>query len=129
MTPTKVYNISTPVMNSFSVTIESPAVYTGFSSTGYKAYNRAEEISVTAECSVKYDATTRPLLNTFNTQTGGIAANALTLTQGTPTDGTITIPAGILTNASLDQSEIVMMNLGIKATSGGSAAVITFDFA
>ena len=129
MTPTKVYNISTPVMNSFSVTIESPAVYTGFSSTGYKAYNRAEEISVTAECSVKYDATTRPLLNTFNTQTGGIAANALTLTQGTSPDGTITIPAGILTNASLDQSEIVMMNLGIKATSGGSAAVITFDFA
>ena len=129
MTPTKVYNITTPVTNSFSVTIESPAVYTGFSSTGFAAFNRGKEISVTSEVVVKYDSTTRPLLHTFNTQTGGITANALTLTQGTSTDGTITVPAGILTNASIDTSDIVLMNLGIKATSGGSAAVITFDFA
>ena len=129
MTPSYVYAITTPVMQSFSVSVESPAVYAGFSSTGYKAYNRGEEISVTAEVVAKYDSTTRALLNTFNTQTGGITSNALTLTQGTSTDGTITIPAGILTNASLDQGEIVMMNVGIKGTSGGSAAVITFDFA
>ena len=129
MTPTKVYAIATPVMQSFSVTVDSPAVYAGFSATGYKAYNRGEEISVTAEAVVKYDATTRSLLNTFNTQTGGIAAHALTLTQATATDGTITIPAGILTNASLDQGDIVMMNVGIKGTSGGTADVITFDFA
>tara|TARA_Y100000310_G_scaffold61109_1_gene56413 strand:+ start:357 stop:1340 length:984 start_codon:yes stop_codon:yes gene_type:complete len=129
LTVSYVYAIATPVINSFSVTVESPAVYTGFTSTGFAAFNRGEEISVTAEVAAKYDATTRPLLNTFNTQTGGIAANALTLTQGTPTDGTITIPAGILTNAALDTSDIVMMNLGIKATSGGSVALITFDFA
>ena len=69
------------------------------------------------------------MLNTFNTQTAGIGANALVLTQGTATDGTITLPEGILTNASLDQGDIVMMNVGIKGTSDGSAAVITFDFA
>lgn len=129
VTPTKVYAIATPVMNSFSVSIDSPAVYAGFASTGYAAYNRGEEISVTAECVVKYDSATRGLLNTFNTQTAGITAHALTLTQTTSPDGTITIPAGILTAASIDSSDIVMMNLGIKATSGGSAAVITFDFA
>lgn len=128
MTPTKVYGIDTPVMNSFSVTVESPAVYTGFTSGGYAAFNRGEEISATAECVLKYDATTRSLLNTFNTQTTAIAANALTLTQ-TNNNATVTMNEGILTNASLDQSEIVLMNVGIKASSDGSAALIAFDMA
>ena len=128
MTPTKVFAIDTPVMNSFSVTLESPAVYTGFTTGGYAAFNRGEEISAIAECVLKYDATTKSLLNTFNTQTGSIGDHALTLTQ-TGNNATITIPEGILTNASLDQSEIVLMNVGIKATSDGSAALISFDMA
>lgn len=128
LTATHVYAIATPVMNSFSCSVESPAVYTGFSSGGYAAFNRGEEISVTAEAVLKYDATTRGLLNTFNTQTTGVGANALTLTQ-TSNNATITIPEGILTDASLDQSEIVLMNVGIKGTSDASSAVVTFDMA
>ena len=88
---TTVNSITSTVMSGFSVTIDSPAVYQGFSATGYAAYARAPELSVTATTQVKYDSVTRPILNNFNTQTAHDAADMLTLTQATATDCSIAI--------------------------------------
>ena len=115
-------------MTSFSVTVDSPAVYTGFSATGYDTFARASELAVTAEVQVKYDSATRPILYNFNTQTAHDAAAMLELTQATATDCSIAIGSGVLTSASLSEGDIMMMDVGIKAVNIGDN-VIEFNLA
>ena len=115
-------------MSSFSVTIDSPAVYQGFSATGYAAYARAAELSVTATAQVKYDSVTRPILNNFNTQTAHDAADMLTLTQASATDCSIAIIAGVLTNVAISEGDIMMLDIELKAVNVGSN-IIAFDLA
>jgi|9_EtaG_2_1085328.scaffolds.fasta_scaffold00487_5 hypothetical protein len=119
------------VLNNFGVTISSPCVYTGTSSTGYTAYGRASEINVTANAQVKYDAATKGLLNSFNTQVAGshLTANALTMTQTSATDCSISLPAAILTNVALSEGDVMMMDVEMKGVGVGSGNVITFDLA
>ncbi len=127
---TTVYSIASTVLNSFSVTIDSPAVYTGFSATGYAAYARAPELSVTATASVKYDSVTRPILNSFNTQgaIGHDAAGMLALTQATAHNCSIAMASGVLTNVALAESDIMMLDVEMKAVNVGNAIVV-FDLA
>ena len=119
------------VLNNFGVTISSPCVYTGTSSTGYTAFGRASEIAVTANAQVKYDSATRPLLNTFNTQVAGghITTNALTMTQTTAIDCSISMPSGILTNVALNEGDVMMMDVEMKAVGVGSGNVLEFNLA
>ena len=119
------------VLNNFGVTVSSPCVYTGTSSTGYTAFGRASEIAVTANAQVKYDAATKGLLNSFNTQVAGghITANALTMTQTAATDCSISLPAAILTNVALSEGDVMMMDVEMKGVGVGSGNVITFDLA
>ena len=122
---TTVNSVAT-VLGGFSVTIDSPAVYMGFSATGYAAYARAPELSVTATASVKYDSVTRVILNNFNTQTAHDAADMLTLTQATAHNCSIAMIAGVLTNVALSEGDIMMLDVDIKAVNKGSA-IISFD--
>ena len=124
---TTVNSIASTVLSSFSVTVDSPAVYAGFSATGYDTFARAPELAVTAEVQVKYDLATRPILDNFNTQTTHDAAGMLTLTQATPTDCSIAIGAGVLTGAALSEGDIMMMDVGIKALNLGSDNVLEFN--
>ena len=119
------------VLNNFGVTISSPCVYTGTSSTGYTAYGRASEISVSANAQVKYDAATRPLIHSFNTQVAGghITSHALTMTQSTAHDCSISMPAGILTNVGLSEGDVMMMDVEMKGVNVGSGNVVSFDLA
>ena len=125
---TTVNSIASTVLSSFSVTVDSPAVYAGFSATGYDTFARASELAVTAEVQVKYDLATRPILNNFNTQTTHDAAGMLALTQATATDCSIAIGSGVLTSASLSEGDIMMMDVGIKAVNIGDP-VIEFNLA
>jgi hypothetical protein len=126
---TTVNSIASTIMNSFSLTIDSPAVYTGFQANGYAMFSRAPEVSVTADVQIKYDSVTRDILNNFNTQTVSDDAGMLTLTQATATDCSISIPSGVLTNASLTEDDIVMMDVSIKAVNIGSGNVLALDLA
>ena len=47
------------VLNSFTTTIDYPAVFTGITSTGYEVVSRGAECSVTHDCQVKYDGNTK----------------------------------------------------------------------
>ena len=127
----KVANLTSPVLSSMGVTIDSPAVYTGTSSTGYKAFSRGPEIAVTCNAQVKYDALTRPLFNTFDGQTtSAITSNFFTMTQGTATDCSITIGCGVITNAALSEGDIMMVDFeGKAAVTGSLTNVIQFDLA
>ncbi len=73
-----VYGIST-VMNSFTTTIDYPAVFTGVSSTGYEVVSRGAECAVTHDCQVKYDGETKTLVHTFDTQSSALAENSFIL--------------------------------------------------
>jgi hypothetical protein len=126
----KFYSL-TPVVNSFSLTIDSPAVYSGTSSSGYHSFSRGAETSVTADCLMKYDSVTRPLLDDFVGQVGGghDAADAFIVTQGTAANFSIAVPSGVLTNAALSEGDIMMIEGSLKAAGLGSGNVLTIDVA
>ena len=99
-----------------------------WSATGYAAFARGAELSVTASAQVKYDSVTRPILNNFNTQTAHDAADAFTMTQATATDCSIAIGAGVLTNASLSEGDIMMLDVEMKAVNVGND-ILVFNLA
>tara|TARA_R110002012_G_scaffold321852_1_gene551887 strand:+ start:685 stop:1671 length:987 start_codon:yes stop_codon:yes gene_type:complete len=112
------------IMQSFAVTIENPAVFTGFESTGYQTINRGAEIAVTAETSVKYDGNTQGLINSFGTQTSHLAGNALTITNNNAYG--VAMPNAVLTDVSLNEGDIMMLDVAMKAVDKGED-LITFD--
>ena len=124
----KVYNL-TPVMSGFSVTIDSPAVYAGFSSSGYEAFGRGEETSVVASSTVKLDSVTRGLATSFDTQSAHIASNLFTATQTTASDCSISIPSGVLTNVAYNEGDMMMLDVEMKALALTSGSILTIDVA
>ena len=54
----KVFNIDA-LLNSFTTTIDYPAVFTGITATGYEVVSRGVECSVTHDCQIKYDGETK----------------------------------------------------------------------
>ena len=52
-------NNTSVVMNSFTTTVDHPAVFAGVSSTGYQTVGRGAECAVTHECQIKYDVNTK----------------------------------------------------------------------
>ena len=126
----KVASITSPILSSFGVGIESPAVYTGVAEgAGYAAFGRGEEITVTANATVKLDSATMELPSTFDTQTEHDNADLLTLNQATDADTSIAIPCGVLTNVAYNEGDIMMLDVEMKALNNGSDNVITFDLA
>ncbi len=112
------------IMQSFATTIESPAVFTGFETAGYQTVNRGAEIAITAESTVKYDGSTKTLMNTFDTQTGHLAGNSLIVTNNNAYG--VSLPNAVLTNVALNEGDLMMLDVSMKAVDIG-ADLITFD--
>ena len=126
----RVASTTAPILSSFSVTVSSPAVYTGVAEgAGYACFGRAEEIEVTASATVKLDSVTMELPSEFDTQTEHDNADLLTLNQTTDTATSIAIPCGIMTNVAYNEGDIMMLDVELKALNNGSDDVITFDLA
>jgi hypothetical protein len=123
----KVYGLDV-VMTSFNLAIDHPAVYTGFSSNGYEAFARGEELAITANATVKYDSVTRDLYHDFNTQVNHKEVNFFTMTQTTATDASIAIPDGILTDVTFNEGDVMMLDVAMKAV-GGDHNPLTIDLA
>ena len=68
------------VLNSFTTTIDYPAVFSGITSTGYATVSRGAECAVTHDCQIKYDGNTKGLVNSFDTQTAALAENMFIIT-------------------------------------------------
>jgi hypothetical protein len=126
----KVYNV-TPILSSFGVTIDSPAVFTGVDTNGHKAYGRGAETAVTVSTTVKLDSVTRDLPQTFNTQSSQTAqdTNAFTVNQNTDSDFSIAIPRAVMTSCAYNEGDIMMLDIEMKAAVNGTDNLLTVDVA
>tara|TARA_A100000172_G_scaffold80660_1_gene70853 strand:- start:451 stop:1458 length:1008 start_codon:yes stop_codon:yes gene_type:complete len=125
----KLAGVSAPVISSFAITIESPAVYTGFSSTGYHSYSRGSEFTVTANSTVKYDSVTRGLYDSLNTQTSEIGSDLFIMPQANPRDCSVSLPIGFLTDVAFNEGDAMMLDVSVQGASDGSANILSFDLA
>ena len=113
------------ILNTFSTTIEYPAVFSGITSTGYEVVSRGAECSVTHECQVKYDGNTKGLVNSFDTQTAALAENMFIVTN----NGNFGIDTanGVLTNVAYSEGDIMMLDVSIKAVDDGTDELLIVD--
>ena len=118
--------IQAPVLTTFSVSLESPAVYTGFAANGYHSFARGAEFTVNSTATVKYDALTKPLYHNSNNQTAITDGNLFAIPQSSNKCG-VSIPNGALSEVSFNEGDIMMLDVSMIGTSDGSASVITFD--
>ena len=123
----KVYNTDV-VMQSFTATIDSPAVFSGVTSTGYELVTRGAETAVTVDTQVKYDGNTKGFINTFDTQTAprtGADANVFVMTNNNAYG--IDVQNGVFTNVAYAEGDVMMLDCSIKSVDDGTDALITFD--
>ena len=113
------------MLNSFTTTIDYPAVFSGHSSTGYQLVGRGAECSVTHDCQIKYDSETKALINSFDTQTAALAENMFIIAN----DGNFGIDTanGVLTNVAYSEGDIMMLDVSIKAVDDGTDALLIVD--
>ena len=113
------------VLNSFTTTIDYPAVFTGVTSTGYEVVSRGAECSVTHDCQIKYDGNTKGLVNSFDTQTAALAENMFIITN----NGKFGIDTanGVLTNVAYSEGDIMMLDASIKALDDGTDELLIVD--
>ena len=123
----KVYNTDV-VMQSFSATIDSPAVFSGVTSSGYELVTRSAETAVTVDTQIKYDGNTKEFINTFDTQTAprtGSNANVFVMVNDNAYG--IDVQNGVFTNVAYAEADIMMLDCSIKAVDDGADPLITFD--
>ena len=113
-------------LQSFSVAVDFPAVWTGAGSLGFEVVNRAQECSVTFEAQVKYDDLTKGLINTFDTQTAATDGDGLKIVNSSNFD--IQINDYVLTNVALSEGDIMMLDISGKAIDDGSEALLSLDW-
>lgn len=124
----KLGNITAPVLSSFGFTIEAPAIYTGFSATGYHSYARGSEFTVTGNATVKYDSVTRDLYHNLNNQTATIS-NLFVMPQTTAADCSISLPLGFLTDVTFNEGDAMMLDVSVQGVTDGSANIATITLA
>ena len=120
----KVYGIDA-ILNSFTTTIDYPAVFTGISSTGYEVVSRGAECAVTHECQIKYDGETKTLVSTFDGQSAAKAEETFIIIN----DGKFGIDTanGVLTNVAYSEGDIMMLDCAIKAVDDGTDELLIVD--
>ena len=121
---TKIWNIDA-MLNSFTTTIDYPAVFTGISSTGYQAVARGAECSVTHDFQVKYDNNTKGLAGSFDTQTAAIAENAFIIANNG--NWGVDTANGVLTNIAYSEGDIMMLDGSIKAVDDGTDELLIVE--
>ena len=120
----KVMN-SDVVLNSFTTTIDHPAVFTGVTSTGYEVVSRGAECAVTVDCQVKYDAETKTLVNGFDTQTSHNGTASFVITNNNAFG--VAIDNAVYTNVAYSEGDVMMLDISMKSVDDGTDALITFD--
>jgi len=120
----KVFNTDV-ILQNFTATIDSPAVFTGFSSTGYQGVHRGAEIAVTADATVKYDGNTKGFINSFDTQTSALSGNMFVITNNNAFG--LDMQNGVFTEVAYNEGDVMMLDCSMKAVDDGTDALISFD--
>ena len=116
------------IMQSFTATIDHPAVFTGASSTGFHSANRGPECAVTVDAQVKYDSDSKGFINEFDAQTA-VNTDSDMFVMVNDNDYGIDVLNGFFTNVALSEGDIMMLDCSIKAVDDGTNPLITFDLA
>ena len=119
-------DVSNIVLSSFTATVDSPAVFTGATSSGYEVASRASEIAVNVEAQVKYDGNTKGFISEFDTQTTANTAGNMFKMVNNNAYGVL-VTSGLFTNVALSEGDLMMLDCSIKAVDDGSSDLITFD--
>ena len=122
----RISDVSNPILNSFTATIDSPAVFTGVTTTGYEVVSRGAEIAVTVDAQVKYDGNTKGFVSEFDTQTTANTAGNMFKIVNKNAYGVL-VTSGLFTNVALSEGDIMMLDCSIKSVDDGSSDLITFD--
>jgi len=120
----KVLNVDV-ILNSFSVALENPAVFTGVASGGYEVVSRGAEMAVSVEAQVKYDGNTKGFINSFDTQSSAQSGDMFVITNNNAFG--VNVQNGIFTNVALSEGDIMMLDCSIKSVDDGTDALVTFD--
>jgi len=120
----KVLNVDV-ILNSFSVALENPAVFTGVASGGYEVVSRGAEMAVSVEAQVKYDGNTKGFINSFDTQSSAQSGDMFVITNNNAFG--VDVQNGIFTNVALSEGDIMMLDCSIKSVDDGTDALVTFD--
>ena len=113
-------------LNSFAVTVDFPAIWTGAGLLGFETVNRAQECSITFDAQVKYDDLTDTLINTFDTQSAAVDGVGLNIVNSANFD--IAINDYILTNVAMSEGDIMMIDISGKSVDDGSEALLALDW-
>ena len=121
-----VYNLSC-IMNSFTCTIDYPAVFVGATSNGYDVVNRGSECAVTVDTQIKLDDVTKGLPHSFDTQTAYNGTDSFKIVNSA--NYGIEIENMVLTNVAMAEGDIMMLDCSLKSVDDGSESLATFDVA
>ena len=115
------------VMSSFSLSLSNEASFAGLISTGFETISRAGEFSATLDATIKYDDKCQAFFENFLDQATGASEGATLLNhQAALADANfgISFPASVITNVSFNEQAMMMMDVSVKATGGGSTALV-----
>ena len=115
------------VMSSFSLSLSNDASFAGLVSTGFETISRAGEFSATLDATIKYDDKCQAFFENFLDQVTGASEGATLLNhQAALADANfgISFPASVITNVSFNEQAMMMMDVSVKATGGGSTALV-----
>ena len=121
---TKIFN-KDAMLNSFTTTIDYPAIFSGISSTGYQQVARSAKCSVTHDCQVKYDSETKGFVNSFDGQTAAMAENTFIIAN----NGKFGVDTanGVLTNVAYSEGDIMMLDVSIEAVDDGTDELLIIE--
>ena len=117
----KICGVDDLIVNSFALNLENDAVFTGCDTNGnFETVSRAAEFICTADFSVKYDTTSEPMVNSFQTQTGDSGATLMN-NDASITDGNFgfEINKAAYTNVAWSEGDSMNMDISIKALGTG----------
>ena len=115
------------VMSSFSLSLSNDASFAGLVSTGFETISRAGEFSATLDATIKYDDKCQAFFENFLDQATGASEGVTLLNhQAALADANfgISFPASVITNVSFNEQAMMMMDVSVKATGGGSTALV-----
>ena len=115
------------VMSSFALNLSNDANFLGLASTGYETISRAGEFSATLDATIKYDDKCQAFFENFADQVTGASEGATFLNNDsalTNANFGISMPASVITNVAFNEQAMMMMDVSIKATGGGSTALV-----
>ena len=114
------------ILNSFTFTIDHPAVFAGQATDGYAIVARGPEIAVTADAQVKYDANTKVMINAYDTQSGPNSSTSAFQIVNNNNFG-IAIGKAVYTNVALSEGDMMMLDTSVKSIDNGTNALCTVD--